>query len=139
MRHTFLRKHFKLLYGHWITEAVKALASNRASERVRDALRQLPGGQIHAKDTHESFIGKDALSTNPLLKARALLSRVHVVDYDISAWLTPQIQAIKHKNQACREGSASERWRARVCARCTFVDTDHAAVIVNRTAFLCES
>lgn len=113
MRHTFLRKHFKLLYEHWISEAVKAFASNRASERVRDALQQL-SGEADSCERHTWKLHQERCAFNKPFWA--LLSRLHVVDYDISVWKTSQIKAIKHKNQTCRECSASERWRACVCS-----------------------
>lgn len=80
----------------------------KGSRRTSTAVRR---GRFMRK-THMKASSGETRFQQTLLKARALLSRLHVVDYDISVWLTSQIKAIKHKNQTCRECSASERWCA---------------------------
>lgn len=70
-----LRKHFKLLYEHWITKAVKAFASNRTSERVRAALQQL-SEKADSCERHTWKLDQErCVSTNPFNGASAGLLR----------------------------------------------------------------
>lgn len=84
----------------------------KGSRRTSTAVRR---GRFMRKTHMKASSGKMRFQQT-LFKALALLSRLHVVDYDISVWLTSQIKALKHKNQTCRECSACERWCACVCS-----------------------
>lgn len=93
-----LRKHFKLLYEHWITEAVKSVRQQNVWW-VRAALQRL-SEKADSCERHAWELDQERCAFNKPFRGceRSASETLHAVDYDISASRTPQIRAATNKD-----------------------------------------